>query len=128
MKVVVYARNATRMHGKVGNSTRAQVATCHRYTQRKGRDLVGVFVDVGFPSSKLDRPALDKMRTLLARDSIKRVVVRDLSHLTRSIVDLLMLEKEFARRGTKLHCVMINAKASRAKFGRALRSIGMGES
>jgi len=118
MKAVIYARNAVKARTKFGNSTRKQVATCRQYAEEKGWNVVGVFVDAGFSGAKLDRPALKRLRTLLARDSIQRVVVRDLSRLSRSAVDLLTLEKEFVKRGVKLHCVTIHAGNSHMMLAR----------
>lgn len=123
MKAVIYARNAVKARTKVGNSTRAQVAACLMYAQKKGWDVVGVFVDAGFSGANLDRPALKKLRTLLSGASIERVVTTDLSRLSRSIADLLMLESEFAKRGAKLHCATTNARISHAKVARVCRNL-----
>lgn len=123
MKAVIYARNAVKARTTLGNSTRKQVATCRQYAQEKGWDVVGVFVDAGYSGAKLDRPALNRLRASLARDSIKRVVACDLSRLSRSVADLLILEAEFAKRGTKLQCATANAGNSLVQLARVCRNL-----
>jgi site-specific DNA recombinase len=119
MKAVIYARTATTQHAEHGNSIPAQVEACRKYAKENGFDVTEVFADAGYSGARLDRPALRKMRSLIARDSISAVVVSDLARLTRSVTDKFVLEREFAKRGTQVQCVKHGADDSTVSAIRA---------
>ncbi len=104
MKAVIYARTAKR-RTLPGHSIQDQVKSFRRYAKENGLDVTEEFADPGRSGATLDRPALNNMRELIGRDSIKALVIADLTRLSRSSADLSVLEKEFAKRGTRLHCV-----------------------
>jgi len=105
MKALIYARVATKARTESRGSIRDQTdAVCH-YAQANGFDIAGVFTDAGSSGARLERPALKKMRRMIAHYSIDVVVVRDLSRLSRSVTDLLTLQNEFAGHGTQVCCV-----------------------
>lgn len=106
MRSVIYARVATRRQIDKTERIRAQIAICNRYAQNHGYKVVEVFKDQGYLGTRLDRPALNKMRKLIARGSIEPAIAHDLSRLTRSVSDTLILEEELAKRGTQLQCVV----------------------
>lgn len=124
MKAMIYARTATRKKTRHGNSIRAQTDACRKYAKENGFVVVDVFTDAGFSGIKLDRPALNKMRRLIARDSIDAVIVLDPSRLTRSVTENITLEREFAKRGTRVECVLNSGRKTSAQLRRSL-SISM---
>ncbi|MBM3130920.1 MAG: recombinase family protein [Chloroflexi bacterium] len=104
MKVVIYARTATTMQTNQRSNIRAQIKHCQKYARANALNVREVFADAGFSGTGLDRPALRRMRELIVRDRISAVIVTNLSRLTRSVVDLSTLQKEFGKRETHLHC------------------------
>ena len=103
MKAVIYARTATTEQAEHGSSLPAQIEACRKYAKDNGFEVAEVFADAGYSGAKLDRPALKKMRDLIARGSISAVVISDPARLTRSITDMPLLESEFAKKGAHLH-------------------------
>lgn len=122
MKAVIYARTATTMQTNQGNSIRAQIKNCQKYARANALNVRQVFADAGFSGARLERPALRRMRELIARDRISAVVVADLSRLTCSVIDLSTLRKEFGKRGTQLHCVARGAGNSTTRSVHTIRS------
>jgi len=106
MKAVIYARTATKVRTESSRSIRAQTGAARQYGQANGFDIAEVFTDAGSSGTRLERPALNKMRRMIARDSIDAVIVRDLSRLSRSVTDTLTLQREFARCSTQVRCVL----------------------
>lgn len=132
MRAVIYARVASSRQIDKNEGIKAQVAVCNRYAHEHGYKIVEVFKDPGFPGTRLDRPALNKMRKLIARGSIDAVIAYDPTRLTRSVVDNRILEEEFANHDTHLRWVMNRAiksparsylsnKRNQSKRGRGLR-------
>jgi Resolvase, N terminal domain len=116
MKAVIYVRTATRQQTQHGNSIPAQIDACRKYAEENGFDVTEVFADPGYSGIRLDRPALSQMRGLIAREPISAVVVSDLTRLTRSVTHYLILESEFAKKGTHVHCVVRAASSSTASL------------
>lgn len=83
-----------------------------------------MYIDVGYSGLRLNRPGLDKMRRLIARDAIGAVVVSDLARLTRSATDKSALEKEFADRRVELHCVTRSVGIVTTRWFRAWKPTG----
>jgi site-specific DNA recombinase len=105
MKAVIYARSVTRAQTQHGNSIPVQIKVCTKYAKENGFEVTDLLTDVGYSSMNVDRPGLDKMRSLIARDWISVVVVSGLACLTRSVTNILRLGKEFADKRVDLHCV-----------------------
>ena len=103
MKAVVYARSAIKQT-RNSKPIKEQIKACHCHARDNGLQVSNVFTDDGYSGANLNRPGMKKMRQLIARTQISVVIVRDLSRLTRSFGDKLILDEEFARRGT-LICV-----------------------
>ena len=118
MKAVIYARTATTMQTNQGNNIRAQIENCQRYAKANALNVREVFADAGFSGTGLNRPALRRMRELILHDRINVVIVANLSRLTRSVVDLSTLRKEFGKRETHLHCVA-RGSGTAVKFRRS---------
>jgi len=121
MKAVIYARTATTKQVHPDHNVKAQITKCRKYAKENGLEVVKEFADPGCSGATLDRPALTKMRELVARDSIRAVVIADLARLSRSSADLTVLEREFGQRGMKIHCVSRGLFDSMAKSVRTRR-------
>jgi site-specific DNA recombinase len=115
MKAVIYARTATTKQVHPDHNVKAQISKCRKYAKENGLEVVKEFADPGRSGANLDRPGLSQMRELIARDSIRAVVIADLARLSRSSADLSVLEREFGQRGVKAHCVSLGLFDSIAK-------------
>ena len=105
MKAVIYARTAIAEHTEHHNGIQAQVDACYRYAKENGFKVAGVFADAGFSGTKLGRPELSRTHKLIARGSIRAVVVSDFARLARSATIISQLEREFVKKGSKFHSV-----------------------
>ncbi|MBI5304135.1 MAG: recombinase family protein [Chloroflexi bacterium] len=105
MKAVIYARTATTKQVQPDHNVKAQISKCRKYAKENGLEVVKEFADPGRSGATLNRPGLNKMRELVARDSIRAVVIADLARLSRSSADLSVLEREFGQRGVSIDCV-----------------------
>jgi site-specific DNA recombinase len=107
MKALIYARTATKVRTESSRSIRAQTDAARQYAQANGFDIAEVFTDAESLGTRLERPGLNKMRRMIARDSIDAVVVRDFSRLSRSVSDTLTLERVCQMQHTSSLCVVL---------------------
>jgi site-specific DNA recombinase len=63
------------------------------------------FIDDGFSGSELNRPALNQLREVVQQSQVDVVIAYDPDRLSRNLADLLFLESDFARYGTKLEFI-----------------------
>lgn len=61
-----------------------------------------VFIDHGTKGNTMNRPALQKMLSRIANNPVEYVVVRDISRLSREIVDYMKLCNKFSNLGVTL--------------------------
>ncbi len=61
------------------------------------------FLDDGWSGTRLDRPALDRLRDAAADGRLDALLVFDPDRLARSLVHQQVLLEEFARRGVQVH-------------------------
>jgi site-specific DNA recombinase len=105
MKAVIYARAATRVLTENRRSIKWQVAAARQNARANGFEVAKIFTDAGFSGAKLDRPALNKMRAFIACNSIDVVIVGNLSRLSCSPAQYIVLLKELVKRRIQLHSV-----------------------
>lgn len=95
VRVLGYARVSTREQAE-GVSVDEQLERIRAYCQAKGWRLVEELIDEGFSGKDLRRPALTRLRELVAGGEIDVLVVKKLDRLTRRQRDLWnLLEGEF---------------------------------
>ena len=102
-RAVIYARVSSDEQTK-GYSLQTQIEACRRYAEEHGMTVAEVFTD-DFTGTKMDRPGLDALRDLLARDSIGAVIVFDLDRLARKAIYQMLLEEEFRKAGARTYYV-----------------------
>ncbi|MBI5304001.1 MAG: recombinase family protein [Chloroflexi bacterium] len=115
MKATIYARTAVRKQSAHDEGIQSQIEVCMKYANENGYQVTNICTDIGYSGMKLDRPGLDKIRELIARQSIDAVVVSDVARLTRSANDNACLEREFVDRGVRLYCVASNMRIMTAQ-------------
>lgn len=102
MKAVIYARSATRTKSRHDNTTEMQIKICTKYAIENGYKVVRVFIDAGYPGTRLNRPGLTAMRYLVCRLEISTVIVTDLARLARTANGLSLLRREFTEKKVQI--------------------------
>lgn len=102
----VYARVSSDDQAK-NFSVPSQVDACMKLAQQEGYTVLTshVFRDEGISGTTLDRPALTRLRDLIATGSVAAVVVLDLDRLARKMGKLLVLMDEFHTTQVRMLCV-----------------------
>jgi DNA invertase Pin-like site-specific DNA recombinase len=86
------------------SSSKAQFDTCHARAQAENLQWVGErFDDRGESGGTLDRPALTRLRKLVAYGGVDRVYVSAIDRLSRRAFDLIALLEEFEKSGVWFH-------------------------
>ena len=102
----IYARVSTEDQGK-GFSIPSQIESCQRLAQQEGYLTPDshILVDEGISGTTLDRPALRRVRDLVASQAIAALIVLDPDRLSRKMGKLLVLTDELQAANIPLLCV-----------------------
>jgi site-specific DNA recombinase len=94
-RVAIYIRWSTDDQGE-GTTLAVQLNACRTFVSSRGWRVPEelTFVDEGVSGSTLDRPALTRLRALVAAGAVDCVVVAKLDRLSRSVVDTVRLVLE----------------------------------
>src|SRR6266851_6063814 len=99
MKVSLYARVSTTDKGQ---DPELQLRELRDYCQRRGWNVAGEYIDVGFSGAKDSRPELNRLMADASRRRFDGVVVwkfdrfaRSVSHLLRALETFRALDVEF---------------------------------
>ncbi len=99
----IYARVSTEDQGK-GFSIPTQLEACQKLAQRDGYTVPEAYIltDEGISGITMDRPALRRLRELVAAKAIAAVVVIDPDRLSRHLGHQLPLAEEMERADVRL--------------------------
>jgi site-specific DNA recombinase len=102
----IYARVSSEDQAR-GYSIPTQIEACQALAQREGYAVPDghIFVDEGISGATLDRPALRRLRDLVAAQAIAAVIILDPDRLSRKMGKLLVLTEEFQEANIPLLCV-----------------------
>ena len=100
-KAILYARVSTEEQTK-GFSLRQQLAALKEYAAREQFDVLAEEGDEGWSGSELVRPALDRVRDLVAAGGVSIVLAQDADRITREPSHRALLDEECERQGCKL--------------------------
>lgn len=103
-QVAIYARVSTDEQAK-GYSLQTQLEACQTYAKERGYTLIETFAD-DYTGAVMDRPALNKLRDLIALETIQAVIVYDVDRLARKSAYQVLIEEEFKRAGVTIEFVM----------------------
>jgi site-specific DNA recombinase len=103
MRAALYTRVSTDEQSK-GYSLTTQLEACREYCEEHGFEIVGEFAD-DYTGASLDRPELDKLRDMIANDTVGAVVVYDLDRLARKAAYQMLLEEEFKKVRARVYYV-----------------------
>lgn len=113
MRAIIYARVSTEEQGE-NFSIPSQIAAARRYASDRGWQVVAELSDM-IPGGTLDRPALRKVRDLIAVRAIDAVIVYHLDRLSRNVAQMLLLRDEMYSAGVALHVVTRGQSADTAE-------------
>ena len=96
MHVALYARVSTRQQQQE-NTIDSQVHMLKHYIQQQGWTLLPdhAYLDAGMSGTRLDRPALDRLRDAAQRGEFDAVVVLSPDRLARNYAHQWLLIEEF---------------------------------
>jgi len=103
-QVAIYARVSTDEQAK-GYSLQTQLEACQNYARERGYTVTETFAD-DYTGAVMDRPALNKLRDLIALETIEAVIVYDVDRLARKSAYQVLIEEEFKRAGVLIEFVM----------------------
>lgn len=95
MKVALYIRVSTQEQAKEGISLAAQENLLREYCRLFNYEIFKVYVDDGYSAKNMNRPALKYLIEDVKNRKFNSVIVWKLSRISRNVVDLLMLLREF---------------------------------
>jgi site-specific DNA recombinase len=104
MKAIVYARVSTDEQREKGYSLQSQVDACLKYAQEQGFTVVEELRD-DFTGTKLDRPGLDRLRSMVCDGQAEAVICLQSDRWSRNLAHVLILKEEMKRAGVELHFV-----------------------
>jgi site-specific DNA recombinase len=105
MTAAVYARVSTEDQAERGYSLDHQREACARRARELGATDVVEFIDDGVSGSLLDRPALGRLRALVAAGGCQLVVVWDPDRFARKLTWQLIVAEEIEKAGVRLEFV-----------------------
>lgn len=97
MKAALYIRVSTEEQAREGYSIEAQKEICIRWLTDKKYDVVDIYVDDGYSSKNMKRPALQRLMADAPNRKYNLVVFWRLNRLTRSVKDKEYLFDLFAK-------------------------------
>src|SRR5713101_3055672 len=100
MRAALYARVSSERQEKE-HTIGSQVEALRAYAIKNGMDLVEEFTDEGYSGTRLDRPALDRMRDLAERRGFEVLLTYCTDRLARKVVLQALILEEMERFGVK---------------------------
>jgi site-specific DNA recombinase len=106
MRAAIYARVSTDRQGR-DQTIDSQVAALRRWAEDRGHELrpEHVFADDGFSGSRLDRPALDRLRDAAFAGEFDVIAVHSPDRLARRYAYQVLLMEEFRKAGCAVEFV-----------------------
>ena len=106
MRVAIYARVSTEKQGR-DQTIDSQIEALRAWAADRGHELKEehVFIDEGYSGSRLDRPALDRLRDAAREGEFEVVAVYSPDRLARRYAYQILLLEEFRRAGCQVEFV-----------------------
>ena len=82
-RAILYARVSTNEQATSGYSLSQQLEALRKYAAREGYEIIDEITDPGRTGATLDRPGLDRMRTLVAAGRVSVVLAQDRDRFAR---------------------------------------------
>ncbi len=100
MRIAIYARVSSERQEKE-HTIGSQLEALRNYAAQNGIEIVEEFTDEGYSGTRLDRPALDRMRDLAERRGFEVLLTYCTDRLARKFVLQALILEEMERFGVK---------------------------
>lgn len=97
MIVGLYIRVSTQEQAREGISLAAQEDLLREYCKVYQYNIYKVYIDDGYSAKNMNRPALQELLEDIRQNKFNSVLVWKLSRISRNVIDLLSLLKEFEK-------------------------------
>lgn len=105
MRIAIYARVSTNEQAQLN-----QVRVLEQYADKQGWEIGGTYADVGSAFQHADQKELRQLLDECQRKHYERILVYDVSRLTRKgPLELMLLLKRFADKGAPVHSYLDSA-------------------
>lgn len=101
----VYARVSTDDQAEHGTSLDTQIERCRERAYAIGATSIVEFIDEGVSGSLLERPALSRLRALVANGGCDLVVIWDPDRFARKLTLQMLMAEEIEKAGARLEFV-----------------------
>ena len=91
LRVVIYARVSTREQQRTGFSLEGQEEELRDYAERKGYEVVDVYIDGGYSGKDFERPEIQRLFRDMENHKFDAVLVWKVDRISRKNRDVLML-------------------------------------
>jgi site-specific DNA recombinase len=105
-RAVIYARVSSLDQADNGTSLESQATACQKYAEQNGYSVVETFKESKSGAS-LDRPLLDRVREMVRIGETDAVIFFALDRLSRDETDMLILAREWKKRGVEMKCATV---------------------
>jgi site-specific DNA recombinase len=104
-RAILYARVSTDEQARSGYSLSQQLEALRKYAACEGYEILEEITDPGKTGATLDRPGLDRMRSLVAAGGVSVVLAQDRDRFAREPAHGWILREEFGKHGCKLRAL-----------------------
>ena len=104
-RAVLYARVSTDEQARSGYSLAQQIEALRNYAAREGYEVLEEVSDPGQSGASLERPGMDRVRDLVAANSVSVVLAQDRDRIAREPAYHYLLCREFEEHGTKIRAL-----------------------
>ena len=98
----IYVRQSSEEGAKKNLSIPSQIEACKRHIDRNGYVLYKVYKDEGISGSHLARPGLQEMMKDGKKGVFQKIVIYDVSRISRRTIEANVLEYEFEKHNIKI--------------------------
>lgn len=114
----IYVRVSTTEQAVSGYSLDHQIESC---IQKAGTNEVMRYIDDGYSGEFLERPDLERMRKDVRDGLIDKVICYDPDRLARKLMNQLIIDEEFRRKGVEV--IFVNGEYAASPEGRLFFSL-----
>ena len=104
-RAILYARVSTDEQARSGYSLAQQLEALRQYANREGYEVLEEVSDPGQSGASLERPAMDRVRDLVAVGGVFVVLAQDRDRFAREPAYHYLLRREFEEHGTKIRAL-----------------------
>jgi site-specific DNA recombinase len=101
-RAILYARVSTNEQARSGYSLAQQIERLRDYAADEGYEVLEEVTDAGYSGASLQRPGMDRVRSLVQDGGVSVILVQDRDRFAREPAYVYLLREEFSEHGCKL--------------------------